>query len=145
MLEGTVLRRTLSRSELLSAPNVFQSVGRDVRQYRVAAQVDPVRTHELFGVKPILLAPNVSDCVEMPLQPRFTSERDVRQCRVVRGMNMSSKNAERMTKELTSLAPYTIKIKDVLPDGNIISVGAKRFRCADVFASRLHEISLQTS
>ena len=75
MLEGTVLRRTLSRSELLSAPNVFQSVGRDVRQCRVAAQVDPVRTHELFGVKPILLAPNVSDCVEMPLQPRFTSER----------------------------------------------------------------------
>ena len=39
---------------------------------------------------------------------------------------------ERITKELTVLAPSTIKIKDDFPDGNIIIVGAERFHCAEV-------------
>ena len=68
---------------------------------------------------PLLSAPNVSDCVEVPLQPRFTGERDARQ--------------------------YRVEVKDVLPDGNITTVGAKRFRCADVFASGFCDVSLQTS
>ena len=33
------------------------------------------------------------------------------------------------------LAPYTIKIRDLLPDGNINTVGAKRFHCAEVLLS----------
>ena len=52
---------------------------------------------------------------------------------------MSSRNAERMTEELTSLAPHD---KD---QGRAPTVGAKRFRCTDVFASGFCEISLQTS
>ena len=47
-----------------------------------------------------------------------------------------------MTDGLTSL---TIKIKDVLPDGNNATGDAKHFRCADVFASGFYVISLQTS
>ena len=43
-----------------------------------------------------------------------------------------------MTKELTALAPSTIKTKDERPDGNII-IGAKRCRCATVFvAAKFH-------
>ena len=38
-----------------------------------------------------------------------------------------------MTKELTALAPSTIKIKDELRDGNIIIDGAESFRCRKVF------------
>ena len=40
---------------------------------------------------------------------------------------------EHVTKELTALAPSTIKIKEELPDGNIIIDGVERFRCVKVF------------
>ena len=113
------------------------------RREKSTAQVDTGSPTSSLTETPPLLAPNVSDWVELPLQPRFTGEREVRQYRFVRGMNMPPRNAERVT--LTSLAPCTMKIKDVLPDGNITTVGAKCFRCVEVFASGFYEISLQTS
>ena len=39
---------------------------------------------------------------------------------------------ERMTKDLTALAPSTTRIKNVLPNGNIITVVAKRFWCVEI-------------
>ena len=63
---------------------------------------------------PPLLAPNVFDCVEVSLQPRFIGERDVRQCRVVRSATVSQETEECMTKEPTALAPSKMKIKRVL-------------------------------
>ena len=40
---------------------------------------------------------------------------------------------ERVTKELTASAPSAMKIRAVAPpDGEIITVGAKRFRCVEV-------------
>ena len=40
---------------------------------------------------------------------------------------MSRGIVECMTNESTTLDPSTMKIKDELPDGNIITVGAERF------------------
>ena len=40
---------------------------------------------------------------------------------------------ERMTKDMTAAAPSTLKIMVVAPpDGNIFTVGPKRFHCAEV-------------
>ena len=54
------------------------------------------------------------------------------------GTILSRKIVERMTNELTTLAPSTMKIKDELPDGNISTVGAERFRCSCVFPAKCH-------
>ena len=62
------------------------------------------------------------------------------------------KIVERMTNEWTTVAPFTMKIKDELPDGNISTVGAERFRCVEVLfqpgfidqeAFGIHDISIQ--
>ena len=52
------------------------------------------------------------------------------------GTIMSREIVERMTNELTTLAPSTMKIKDEFPDGNISTVGAERFRCACGFTAK---------
>ena len=53
------------------------------------------------------------------------------------GTTISRGIVECMRNELTTLAPSTMKTKDELPDGNISTVGAERFRCVDVlFLSR---------
>ena len=45
---------------------------------------------------------------------------------------------ERMTKDTTLTAPSTMKIMVVAPPiGNIFTVGAKRFRCAEVLATQV--------
>ena len=54
------------------------------------------------------------------------------------GTTMFQVIGECMTKELTTLATSTMKIKDELPDGNISTVGAERFRCACVFPAEFH-------
>ena len=51
---------------------------------------------------------------------------------------------ERMTKDKTVTDPSTMKIKVVAPpDGNIFTVGAKRFHCAEVLPTEacLHRIA----
>ena len=48
------------------------------------------------------------------------------------GTTMSREIVERMTNEWTTLAPSTMKIRDELPDGNMITVGDERFCCAEV-------------
>ena len=48
------------------------------------------------------------------------------------GTTKSREIVDRMTNELTMLAPSTMKIKDELLDGNISTVGAERFRCVEV-------------
>ena len=49
------------------------------------------------------------------------------------GTNMFQEAFERMTKDTTVTAPFTMKIKVVAPPGgNIFTVGAKRFHCAEV-------------
>ena len=61
-------------------------------------------------------------------------------------------SGERMTKELTTLAPSTMKTKDELPDGNIISVGDERFFYVEVLfqpnfiegASGFHDIPFRS-
>ena len=68
------------------------------------------------------------------------------------GTTMSREIVERMTNGLTTLAPSTMKkIKDELPDENIRTVGAERFRCVEVLfqldstgkeASGFHDTSL---
>ena len=58
---------------------------------------------------PLLLAPNVSDCVEVLLQPRFSAEEDA----FVSG-TASSKH---MTKDFTTLVPSTMVIKRLLQFG----------------------------
>ena len=73
--------------------------------HKSTAQVDTGRPTSSLTETPTLLAPSVSDCVEVLLQPTFTGEGDVRQCRVVRGTTMSQGTVKRMTKELTALAP----------------------------------------
>ena len=65
------------------------------------------------------MAPNVFDCVEVSLQPRFSGVRDVRQRRAVRGTGMSHGVAERCAKEFAALlAPSTMKTLSIraLPD-----------------------------
>ena len=47
------------------------------------------------------------------------------------GTTMSRQIVERMTNELTTLAPSTMKIKDEFPDGNISTVGVERFCCVE--------------
>ena len=52
---------------------------------------------------------------------------------------MSREIVERMTNELTTLAPSTMKIKDELPDGNISTVGAERFSLREsIFPAKCH-------
>ena len=53
---------------------------------------------------PPLLAPNVFSYGEVLLQPRFTGERDIPQCRAVKGTAMFPGNVECMTKGLPALA-----------------------------------------
>jgi len=48
------------------------------------------------------------------------------------GTTTSREIVERMANELTTLAPSTMKTKDELPDGNIITVGDERLCCAEV-------------
>ena len=46
---------------------------------------------------------------------------------------------ERMTQDMTASAPSTLKIMVVAPpDGNIITVGAKRLRCAEVLPTEAY-------
>ena len=54
------------------------------------------------------------------------------------GTSMFQEIGECMTKELTTLATSTMKIKDELPDGNVSTVGAERLRCACVFPAKFH-------
>ena len=43
-----------------------------------------------------------------------------------------------MTKDTTATAPSTMKIKVVVPrDGNIFTVGAKRFHCAEALPTKV--------
>ena len=109
-------------------------------------------------------------CVKVFFQPSFTSKEangvhdtsfmkcdaDIRKILYVNvvlssGTTMSREHVERMTKELTTLTPSTMQIKDELPDENISTVGAERFRCVEVLfqldltgkdASGFHDTSL---
>ena len=66
----------------------------------------------------------------------------VRQSRVVKLHEYDPGGFERMTKELTASAPSAMKIKVVAPpDDNILTVGAQRFRCAEVlFPSKVNKL-----
>ena len=61
---------------------------------------------------------------------------------------------ERMTNKLTALAPSTMRSRDVLPDGNIITVDDERFLYVEVLfqpnfigegSSGIHDTSLQSN
>ena len=61
------------------------------------------------------------------------------------GTTMSREIVERMTNELTMLAPSTMKTYE-FPDGNNSTVGAERFRCVEVLfqpCPGIHDTSLQ--
>ena len=46
-----------------------------------------------------------------------------------------------MTKDMTASAPSTMKIKVVAPpDGNIFTVGTKRFHCAEVLPTEVFAV-----
>ena len=54
------------------------------------------------------------------------------------GTNMFQGAFERMTKDTTVTAPSTMKIRVVAPpDGKIVTVGAKRFHCAEVLPTEV--------
>ena len=57
------------------------------------------------------------------------------------GTNMFQGAFERMMKDTTLTAPSTMKIKVVAPpDGNIFTVGAKRFHCAEVLPAEVSAV-----
>ena len=46
-----------------------------------------------------------------------------------------------MTKDISASAPCTMQIKVVAPlDGNIFTVGAKRFHCAEVLPTEVFNV-----
>ena len=78
-------------------------------------------------------------CRQCAVGATFTSARNCTPNEVLSiGTNMFQGAFERMTKDTTVTAPSTMKIKVVAPpDGNIFTVGAKRFRCAEVLPAEV--------
>ena len=68
-------------------------------------------------------------CRQCAVGATFTSARNCTPNEVLSsGTNMFQGAFERMTKDTTVTAPSTMKVKVVAPpDGNIFTVGAKRF------------------
>ena len=124
-------------------------------ELKSTADTDQEKTFELPDGNIIIDGAKRFHCVRVFFQPSFTSKEangvqdtsfmkcdaDIRKNLYVNvvlssGTTMSREIVERMTNELTTLAPSTMKIKDDLPDGNISTVGAERVRCACVFSSQ---------
>ena len=115
------------------------------------AETDKERTYVFPDENIIAVGAERFRCVKVSFQPSFTSKEangfhdtsfmkcdvDIRKelhASVVfsDGTTMFKRIFEHMTKELTALAPSTTKIKDNLPDGNIIIDGAESFRSVKV-------------
>ena len=57
------------------------------------------------------------------------------------GTNKFQEASERMTKDTTASAPSTVKMKVVAPsNGNIFTVGAKRFHCEEVLPTEVFAV-----
>ena len=120
-------------------------------ELKSTADTDQEKTFELPDGNIIISGAQRFHCVRVFFLPSFTSKEangvhdtsfmkcdgDIRKNLYVNvvlssGTTMSRVIVERITNELTTLAPSTMKIKDELPDGNISTVGSERFRCVEV-------------
>ena len=135
--EGYALLHAILRLDL---------AGRDLTQYLMKILTERGYSFTTTDVKKKLCYVALDYDTELKSTAKYSTKCDVDTRKnlyvnvvLSRGTTMFREIVERMTTELMTLAPSTMKIKDVLPDGDIITVAPNVFWCAKVlFPPKFH-------